>query len=141
MAAAVDRLEPLTAPKMVQTAMLVCSSPPGTLVNTGVMAVYTRSLKPLRSRISPSSIKSGMALRVKELKVFQTASRAREVAPPAKKWRMNSPVRPSAAPRAAPDAALAVRSESRVGQNINQLASVNFLVLSAPPTSDLLHRY
>jgi hypothetical protein len=30
--------EPLTAPKIVQTAMLVCRSPPGTRANTGASA-------------------------------------------------------------------------------------------------------
>ena len=45
---------------------------------------------------------NGIALKVKELRTFQTASTATNVIPPATKWRSIRPVRPREAPKAKP---------------------------------------
>ena len=74
------------------------------------------------------------------MKVFHIASRASDVAPPAKKCNMNNPVSPSAAPSAAPDAAVAVSNESSAVQNISQMSSVKILVTLGFPTLNLVHR-
>jgi hypothetical protein len=55
---------------------------------------------------------------VNSLRTFQTAFNAREVAPFTKNCRMINPVRPSAAPRGALVAAVAISVLRRVVQNI-----------------------
>ncbi len=80
-----ERLEPLTAPNNVHTAIFVCKRPPDMFWNKGDRAKYIFLLISLRSIISPRIINSGMALSVKELSTFQTASTATKVIPPATK--------------------------------------------------------
>ena len=61
MVAAVATLEPEVAANRAQAAMLVCSRPPGSQRSHSASAPYMRSATPLRSRISPSRMKSGTA--------------------------------------------------------------------------------
>ena len=59
--AEVATLEPEVAANSAQVAMLVCSRPPGNHCSQAASALYMRSATPLRVRISPSRMNSGMA--------------------------------------------------------------------------------
>src|SRR6476660_5042142 len=64
MVAQVAALEPLTAAKMVQPMMLVCSSRPGRRESHGARPLNMSSDRRVRNRISPIHTKSGNAVSV-----------------------------------------------------------------------------
>ena len=65
MVAAVATLDPDTAAKTEQEAILVCIKPPGKKLSQPPNDVYNRSVIPLRSNISPIRINKGTATRTK----------------------------------------------------------------------------
>ena len=65
MVAAVATEEPEMAENTAQETMLVCSSPPGRRFSHTFSALYNRSDRPARSRISPISRNSGTATSTK----------------------------------------------------------------------------
>jgi hypothetical protein len=64
MVAQVAALDPLTAAKMVQPMMLVCSRRPGRRVSHGASPLNMSSESRVRKRISPIHTKSGSAVSV-----------------------------------------------------------------------------
>src|SRR5262245_26892886 len=75
--AAVATLDPDTAEKTAQAAMLLCRSPPGMGLSQWASTRYMRSDSPLRKSSSPMRRKRGMATSTKLVLVFQATRPAR----------------------------------------------------------------
>ncbi len=74
MVAAVATDDPDTAANIADAPMLVCNRPPDIWPSQSESDVYMRSVTPLRSRISPSRMKSGTAVMMKSLRTPQVFS-------------------------------------------------------------------